>query len=240
VKPPEWIVSDLDETLLRSDNTISDYTLTVLKRVRASGSKFAIATTRYKSFAQKYIDILQPDAMVVSGGAIGIINDEIVHYQVMGHEKIEHLLDDLNSLPTKRPTVIDSSDGRYGDNRPVPRPFEHEANQMIIWLTKPLSQSFIGKWSEHFLITTLWIPGLYRIADFKASKLEGLKTVLNSVDTSGVYTFGDDPMDAGMLGYYQGVAVANAHKEAREAARYHTLSNDEDGVARWLESNFLM
>jgi hydroxymethylpyrimidine pyrophosphatase-like HAD family hydrolase len=46
-------------------------------------------------------------------------------------------------------------------------------------------------------------------------------------------------MDIGMLGYYQGIAVANAFLEVRQAACYHTLSNDEDGVAHWLKMQFL-
>ena len=42
-----------------------------------------------------------------------------------------------------------------------------------------------------------------------------------------------------MLGYYLGIAVANAFLEVRQAARYHTLSYDEDGVAQRLKMQFL-
>ena len=40
------ILSDLDYTLLRSDGSISDHTLDVLKRCRDNGVLFAIATAR--------------------------------------------------------------------------------------------------------------------------------------------------------------------------------------------------
>ena len=40
------ILLDLDGTLLRSDKTVSDYTLDVLERCRAKGCKLAICTAR--------------------------------------------------------------------------------------------------------------------------------------------------------------------------------------------------
>jgi len=236
---PEWIVTDLDETLLRNDNTVSDFTLSTLARIRAAGSKFGIATTRYQSFAQRYIDMLKPDALVVCGGAIGKRQDEIVHYQTMDPTLLDLLWEELEKLPVGRPTLIDSSQGRFGDKRSVERPFPHDAYQLILWLESALPSTFIEYWSQHFLITTLWLPGLYRIASFKANKLDALKAILSGVDPTHVLTFGDDPMDAGMLAHFQGVAVANARVEAREAARHHTSSNEEDGVARWIAEQFL-
>nr|WP_102128363.1 HAD family hydrolase [Deinococcus planocerae] len=51
-----------------------------------------------------------------------------------------------------------------------------------------------------------------------------------------VLAFGDAPNDAEMLAWAgRGVAVANAHPEALEAADEVTLSNAEDGVARVIE-----
>ena len=236
---PEWIVTDLDETLLRNDNTVSDFTLSTLGRIRAAGTKFAIATTRYQSFAQRYIDMLKPDALVVCGGAIGMRHAEVVHYQTMDPTLLNQLLRDLEKLPVGRPTLIDSAQGRFGDKRSVELPFPHDAYQLILWLESALPPAFINYWSHYFLITTLWLPGLYRIASFKANKLDALKSVLCEVDPMRVFTFGDDPMDAGMLAYFQGVAVANARVEAREAAHHHTVSNEEDGVARWITDQFL-
>ncbi len=236
---PEWIVTDLDETLLRNDNTVSDFTLSTLARIRAAGTKFAIATTRYKAFAQPYIDLLKPDALVVCGGAIGMRHAEVVHYQTMDPTLLDLLWGELEQFPVGRPTLIDSSQGRFGDTRLVDRPFKHDAYQLILWMESALPPTFVDYWSEHFLITPLWLPGLYRIASFKANKLDALKSVLCEVDPMRVFTFGDDPMDAGMLAHFQGVAVANARVEAREAAHHHTVSNEEDGVARWITEQFL-
>jgi hydroxymethylpyrimidine pyrophosphatase-like HAD family hydrolase len=51
-----------------------------------------------------------------------------------------------------------------------------------------------------------------------------------------VVAFGDMPNDLPMLAWAGcGVAVANAHPAVREAADDITVSNDEDGVAAYLE-----
>ncbi|MDR0963765.1 MAG: HAD family hydrolase, partial [Clostridium sp.] len=59
-----------------------------------------------------------------------------------------------------------------------------------------------------------------------------------SIDLSEIAAFGDDYNDIEMLkNCGVGVAVANALDEVKAVANYICDSNDEDGVARWLESN---
>ena len=64
------ILSDLDHTLLRSDGSISDHTLDVLKRCRENGILFAIATARYWIGAERYIDLLKPDFEITTDGTL--------------------------------------------------------------------------------------------------------------------------------------------------------------------------
>ncbi|MCF0246315.1 MAG: HAD hydrolase family protein, partial [Ileibacterium sp.] len=52
-------------------------------------------------------------------------------------------------------------------------------------------------------------------------------------------TFGNDNNDKEMLEGCVGVAMGNALPEIKEAARYVTGSNREDGVARFLEKHVL-
>nr|WP_278291370.1 HAD-IIB family hydrolase [Ruminococcus flavefaciens] len=57
---------------------------------------------------------------------------------------------------------------------------------------------------------------------------------------SDIVSFGDDRNDIDMLKMCgTGVAVANAVREVLEIADEVTASNDEDGVALWLEKNVL-
>ena len=62
-----------------------------------------------------------------------------------------------------------------------------------------------------------------------------LQTKSPRAEREDTVTFGDDQNDIEMLKLCgKGIAVANAVPEALEAADEVTLSNDEDGVARWL------
>ena len=59
------------------------------------------------------------------------------------------------------------------------------------------------------------------------------------IDIKDAAAFGDSMNDVSMLkvaGW--SVAMGNSTKEAEEAAKYHTLTNDEDGVADFIEKNF--
>ncbi|MFI9270132.1 HAD family hydrolase [Kitasatospora sp. NPDC052896] len=56
------------------------------------------------------------------------------------------------------------------------------------------------------------------------------------IDRSAVVAFGDMPNDLEMLAWAgTGYAVANAHPEVLAAVAQHTVSNDDDGVARVIE-----
>ena len=60
------------------------------------------------------------------------------------------------------------------------------------------------------------------------------------IPLSDIVSFGDDKNDVEMLQICgTGVAVSNAVSEAKDVADYVTLSNDEDGVADWIEKNIL-
>src|SRR4029450_604707 len=57
------------------------------------------------------------------------------------------------------------------------------------------------------------------------------------IDERDVLAFGDMPNDVPMLTWAgRAVAVANAHPAVKAVADEVTGSNDEDGVARWLDA----
>ncbi|MFC6088264.1 HAD family hydrolase [Saccharothrix lopnurensis] len=83
--------------------------------------------------------------------------------------------------------------------------------------------------------------GLLEFAAPGVTKASGLAAVAErlGVPASGVLAFGDMPNDVPMLTWAgHGVAMANAHPAAREAADEITAANSEDGVALVLERWF--
>ena len=63
------IVFDLDRTLLRTDKTISPYTVDVLKECKKHGLRIMVATARPWRTASEYCEMIGVDAVVVSNGA---------------------------------------------------------------------------------------------------------------------------------------------------------------------------
>lgn len=73
----------------------------------------------------------------------------------------------------------------------------------------------------------------------KTAAIEALVRMLG-ISLSDTAAFGDDSNDVDMLRLCgTGVAVANAVEEARAAADCITASNDDDGVALWIERSIL-
>jgi hydroxymethylpyrimidine pyrophosphatase-like HAD family hydrolase len=72
-------------------------------------------------------------------------------------------------------------------------------------------------------------------------KASGLKQLLGHFDENydNLMAFGDEENDLGMLTAAKvGVAMANAIPAVKAATDFDTLSNDEDGVAVFLENYF--
>lgn len=83
---------------------------------------------------------------------------------------------------------------------------------------------------------------MIQIMSTEATKWNGIKAMLEAVgirQDEAVY-FGDDYDDIEPLkNCGVGVAVSNAIGEVIEAADFITESNDEDGVAAYIEKNLL-
>lgn len=80
--------------------------------------------------------------------------------------------------------------------------------------------------------------GLIEISAAGVTKASGLRAAagLLGVDADGIVAFGDMPNDVPMLSMARfGVAVENAHPDAKAVADEVTATNSEDGVARVLE-----
>ncbi len=83
------------------------------------------------------------------------------------------------------------------------------------------------------------MPGLLEVIAKGVNKCAALARVAEGLGVSApqVAAFGDEHNDKEMLAWAGlGVAMGNASAPAREAADFVTSSNDDDGVARVLET----
>ena len=66
----QLLLFDLDDTLLRSDKTISARTLAALRKCREQGILIGISTSRAVHNCMTFLPELTPDLFIASGGAV--------------------------------------------------------------------------------------------------------------------------------------------------------------------------
>lgn len=241
------IVVDLDRTLLRSDKTLSSYTLGVLQACRKEKIPIMVATARPWRTALHYCETIGADAVVVSNGARVICGDRRTEYGICRHSAVA-LLKALTRTPELTVT-LETGDVAYS-NKPIPEYetvlsddlagiAEQEATLKILvsFSGAEVLEAVKANLTED-LYYTVANGHLLQIMDKRATKWNGIKTMLdfcNCPSGETVY-FGDDNDDIEpirMCGL--GVAVANAIDEVKAAADDIAESNDADGVAKCIE-----
>jgi hydroxymethylpyrimidine pyrophosphatase-like HAD family hydrolase len=82
----------------------------------------------------------------------------------------------------------------------------------------------------------------YKLSKKSATKEKAIEALCSHLGfkTEEIAAFGDDFNDIGMLTLCgRGLAMKNAIQEVKDCADEICLSNEEDGVARWIEKNIL-
>lgn len=64
------LLFDLDGTLLKSDKTISEHTLSVLNKCRNKGLMIGVSTSRSEQNSMEFLSQLLPNILISSGGAL--------------------------------------------------------------------------------------------------------------------------------------------------------------------------
>ncbi|MDR2167294.1 MAG: HAD family hydrolase [Clostridiales bacterium] len=257
----KMIVCDLDQTLLRSDKSVSDFTLDILNKCRAAGIKFAVATARSHFGAKVLTNFIAPDALIYNGGAGVLIGEEMIYNHEMDLELTRHLTKSI--LENGYSFSAEGDSGYYYNydltriNNPYPQSLI-EGGQRVVFvedengidaavqkITAALDLDFvrglIADFGQLDIITFAGEPWV-RIAIKEATKWNGVLAAAKhfGIETGNIAAFGDDFNDVEMLEKCGvGVAMSNAIPEAKAVANFVAASNDEDGVARWLEENIL-
>lgn len=249
------ILTDLDHTLLHQDGSISDETLRVLSECRKKGIKFAIATARYWIGAEKYIRQLAPDYEITTDGTLIHSEDGCLYscsFPVTDTNSIVRSL--MDAVPGVEITVAHGKTVYWNSLHIAESERLHkavyndysaaldvEANKIVAELPDEKTARIIASRFECRLQCyrgEKW----YSFLPKGSGKISAIKALsdISGISIEDIAAFGDDSNDVEMLRFCgKGIAVSNAVPEAIEAADEVTLSNDEDGVARWLMSNCL-
>lgn len=245
------IIVDLDRTLLRTDKTLSSYTIEVLRECRKNGMRIMVATARPLRTAKQYCEILDADTVVVSNGARVICGSQRTEFGICQQSAI-YLLNTLNRHPSLLIT-LETGDIAYS-NKPI-ADYEtiisddlvsiaeaESVLKILVRLDDEETLAFVKENLTKDLHYTIANGHLIQIMNKAATKWNGIKAMLDISNCSPEETayFGDDHDDIEpikMCGL--GVAVSNAINEVKAVADYVAESNDADGVARFIEQMLL-
>ncbi|MEW8995000.1 HAD family hydrolase [Clostridium sp.] len=256
-KKIKLIITDLDRTFLRTDKSISKYSLDIIKRCKEQGIYIAIATARSEQAAANYIDLIRPDIVISNGGALAKCRDEVIYKCMLSKEVSDSLIKDCVMDLHVGEITVETESGYYSNSEELTKHGEDYTHAKYTDYSKPLNcmtykitvevlknsiaEKIASKYPECSFLTFTG-ENWYRFAHRDATKINAINEIVKylNIRLEEVAAFGDDINDIGMIKHCgQGIAVSNAIKEILECASHITGSNDEDGVAAFISENFL-
>jgi len=248
------IVTDLDNTFLRHDKTVSDYTVQVFQHIRNRGILIAFATARDFRFVTEYITprtSITPDILIADNGALACYNGKDIYKKMIPSKIVNALMPRFKLVRCVSTEDAYYLSGEYSN--------DHwsigKKTTVITDFTKIIKGDAFyldGNTDKSSLILTEDYPDiravtysdvdLVTIVHQEATKLKALIAVQNAlkIETVEIAYFGDDYSDIEILSSFSNsIAVTNAIDECKAVANYICDTNENDGVAKWLEENVL-
>lgn len=257
----ELIVSDLDGTLLNNNGIVTEKSIDILRKIKEKGYEIAIATGRSYNSAGKIRKIIDVEMyMICNNGAniynkdgsilktnlipsslgkeaIKILDEEKVNYKAFNgldvylpkyariHEEIknEHkltFLEDFNILPDLEKVLIIEDDEKKLF-RVKDLMFKHFKDNLEIVISSSDCLDLNMK---------------------NCSKKMGVKVISEKlgINSKNIMAFGDSGNDYKMLKFVgYPVAMKDSYMSTKDFKYKTYFTNDEDGVADYLERKFL-
>ncbi|WP_326721272.1 MULTISPECIES: HAD family hydrolase [unclassified Streptomyces] len=258
------IATDLDGTLLRGDDTLSDRSRAALAKATAEGARHLVVTGRPAPRVRPLLDELGSQGLAVCGQGAQLYDagaDRLLWSVTLDRELAETALGKIEAEVGQVYAAVDQDgvDGltliEPGYLMPHPTlPAVRVYRRDDLW-TEPISKVLLRHPSlsdDELAMTaravvgslatvTMSGPGTVELQPCGVTKATGLALAAGhlGIDSSATIAFGDMPNDIPMFDWAaRGVAMANAHPELKAVADEVTLSNEEDGIAVVLERLF--
>lgn len=255
-KYANYIVAvDLDDTLLTTNKEVSNYTLDVLNRCKENGFSIAISSTRGYSTCYRIADLISADYICCqSGNMIVDKNKTVIYKNSFDQTDVAELIDYFSKYT--QDIIIDSDFDLIGHTTQA---FADKWGALLCDLAtlktipayklcvgfEDSYRSIIEKYCEEkgFVYRKMIDADYMFITPANSNKYYALQQLMKILDSSPdkLVVFGDDDSDLLSIenaGF--GVAMANSKIHVLNAAKFTTDSNDEDGVAKFLEKQFLI
>ena len=254
MRKPQILIFDLDGTLLRNDKTLSEYTLEILFKCKKCGYLIGISTSRGEQNCLGFLREMKPDILISSGGALVRVNEKIICSSCFSVIETKDFIESARKIcGLDCGITVDTLDAHYWNYKTDPKEqykswgdsiytdftdFKREALKICVEIPDP---GLAQKLREHFseLDSQRFSDGdWYKFTKSGITKEKAILAVCEACHAavSETVAFGDDFADIGMLEICGiGVAMGNAIQEVKDIADDVALSNEEDGVAAYLE-----
>ena len=263
----KYVFFDLDGTLLTSKKTPSQETIKWLSYLRNKGIKCSIATGRPYYFAQNEIKAVQPDLPIISCNSALMFDPskkDLISFNSINKEIVNEIFkilvdnDAVFVMYTKEQMFLYKNhltnpeskwfSWFYANNQNFPL-----EDQVKISLIEDANKFNPNQFDViKFLIIYSEIPQekyskiesevkKFNIMPDGLSKGEGLKKLHNKgiIDLNHTLVFGDAENDISMFKVAKwSVAMGNAQNEVKKIATFITNSNNDDGIAYFLNQIF--
>jgi Cof subfamily protein (haloacid dehalogenase superfamily) len=261
---PRLIASDMDGTLLRWDDTVSEATVAELDRWRADGVPVVLATGRPPRWMYRIRDVLGAGTAVCCNGAVllDLESFRIVHEEALQPDVLESVTTELRRRQPDTWFAVEY--GLEFRHEPIYKPRWDVDAPGVAEATLPemvaqpvakllarhedlprdefvaLVEDVVG---DRATVTNSSSDALAEISAAGVTKASGLARVAagHGIGPEDVVVFGDMPNDIAAFEWVaaaggRAVAMAHAHPDLMAVATDVTGTNDDDGVAAFLAS----
>jgi Cof subfamily protein (haloacid dehalogenase superfamily) len=259
---PRLIATDMDGTLLRWDDTVSDATVAELDRWRDAGVPVVLATGRPPRWMRKIRDVLGSGTAVCCNGAVLLDLETltIIDEDPLLPDVLQEITGELRRHEPGTWFAVEY--GLQFRHEPIYRPrWDVDAPGVGVATLEEMVTAPVAKLlarhedlpRDEFVtlvrqvvgdlatVTTSSTDALAEISARGVTKASGLAKVAgwHGVGPEDVVVFGDMPNDIAAFDWVRegggrAVAMAHAHADLLAAATDVTGTNDDDGVAAFL------
>lgn len=247
------IALDLDETLLNSKGEVTQKSIDVLNKCKNDGFVIAISSTRGFGSCKKIAGLISADFVCCQAGNMIVDkNQNIIYKNPFKAEDVALIVDTFSKYTdlifvdsdfNLYGSVLDSFTTKWGTVYcDLNKLKDLNAYKICIGYEESYKQQIIDFCNNKGFICRKMLDANYMlITPSNSNKFYALEQLINILESnkSKLVVFGDDVSDVLSIQNAEfGVAMKNSQPEVLKQAKFVTLSNDEDGVAVFLENQF--
>ena len=253
------LLFDLDGTLLDDQKKISPRTLTTLHKCREKGILIGVSTSRSEQNSLAYLSELEPDILISSGGSLIKKNHEYIYKNEISADEVREMINVMRSVcGAECEITIDTVTHHYWNYKVDPRKSDRNWGESIYSNFNDFDQAALKICVEIFeeykaAVLKEFFPNCdcirfsdgfwYKFTKSGSIKENAVQRISShcNIPLEDIVAFGDDFADVGMLKLCGlGIAMGNAIDEVKQIADFVIGTNNEDGIAEYLEKSILI